>query len=495
MASVDKFALNIPNKWTPLKEWRIKGGQAIAVPVQHEDGREGVYREIREPMSEVSRKRFQRELEILSRKVQHRAVVTLFDWAADVERPWYISELGDPFDKWWSNSKRKLEQDSESLVRQAVSVLLELSSALSVCHDNRIVHRDIKPKNIIMKKGVAEPWPILIDFGIAHDEDGDRLTPADQAVGNARFSPDIMRSRLEEVAPWLDVFDLGQLLIWMLDKNAPKGHWQRPVHWKYAVYIDGIPEELQLSVKAFTAACSFQATSPANGTQVVELLDKLFPPQLPTTVGRLDPNIITNAKRRGETTRILTTTQLQEEIQSSAPLAEKVYCDLRDTLRSVLDEISEQEPSVRVKLDNPFSYQIVGATDLFWMCVGPPEHDIQLRIKMKIVPWCDALPQDKSNRDFWQQHMPKDAICFTFALEGGVIQAHNTQYLDGKWVTIRRNGSIYLHPLSAAFGNYSNNDLGGSVKGPGLVASMNDVRSFVISLFSNEKYWEYIATA
>ena len=91
--------------------------------------------------------------------------------------------------------------------------------------------------------------------------------------------------------------------------------------------------------------------------------------------------------------------------------------------------------------------------------------------------------------------MPTDAICFTFALEGGVVEAYNSQFLEGKWITIRRDGSIYLHPLSAAFGNYSDNDLGGSAQGPGVLASMNEVRAFAISLFSNDKYWEYIATA
>ncbi len=301
-----------------------------------------------------------------------------------------------------------------------------------------------------------------------------------------------MRSRLEDVPPWLDVFDLAQLLIWMLDKKAPKDHWQRPVHWKYAVYDDGIPEELRLSVRAFTAACSAQVTSPADGAQVIELLDKLFPRRLPTTASRIDPNRIINAKRRGETLRLLADAELQEEIQSSAPLGEKVYRDLRDTLCSVLDEISEQESSVRKKLDNPFDYQIAGATDLFWVSVGPPECNIQLRIKTKIVPWSDPLPQHRSDRAFWQRYMPKDAICFTFALEGGVVQAHNTQYLEGRWITIRRNGSIYLHPLSASFGNFSNNDLGGSAEGPGAVASMTDLRAFVISVLTNEKYWEYI---
>ena len=61
---------------------------------------------MKDPMSEVARARFRRELEILSSKVQHRAVVTLFDWSADLERPWYISELGAPFDQWWSQLKK-----------------------------------------------------------------------------------------------------------------------------------------------------------------------------------------------------------------------------------------------------------------------------------------------------------------------------------------------------------------------------------------------------
>lgn len=486
---------NIPEKWAPLKGRDMKsGGQATVVPVRREDGREGVYRQIKKSMSEDSRKRFQRELAILSSRVQHRAIVTLFEWNADTARPWYISELGNPFKAWWLNRRKELGQDPDALVEQAVSTLLELSSALSVCHDIGVVHRDIKVSNLIVKRGVPKPWPILIDFGVAHDEGGERLTPADQAVGNARFSPDVMRYRLEEVPPWLDVFDLGQLLIWMLDEKAPKHHWQRPVHWKYVVYGDRISEKLQLSIKAFTAACSNQTTSPADGAQVVRLLHKLFPKQLPKNAGRIDPNAIANAKRHGEAVKQLNNAELQEEVRSGAPLAEKIYLDLRDTVLSVLHELSEQESSTQILSDSQFGYQIIGATDLLWVSVGPPKYNIQLRIKAKIVPWCDPLPQNRSNRDFWQKYMPEDAICFTFALEGGVVQAGNTQYLEGKWVTIRRDGSLYLHPLSASFGNFSDNDLGGSAEGPGMIASMDDVRTFAVSVLTNERYWEYIAT-
>ena len=485
----------LPPHWKRLPQKSLQGGQATAFPVRHEDGREGVYREIKDPISQVDRARFCRGLEILSSKVHHRAIVTLFDWSEDSDRLWYLSELGDPFNVWWSRLKADLKEDPTALVDRAVSVLVELSSALSTCHDHGVVHRDIKPKNLVVKRGVPEPWPILIDFGLAHAETETRLTPLDQAVGNARFSPDIMRNHLERVPPWLDVFDLAQLLIWMLDDKAPKDHWERPVHWKYAIYSDALPEDLVLSIRAFTAACSTQDTSPVNGAEVVELLGRLFPPQLAPTGGRINASTIVNAKRRGEATKLLNESAVVEEVQSCAPLGEKIYLALRDTLHSVLQEISEWELSAKVVFDNPFHYQIIGATDLLCVSVGQQPHNIQLRIKAKIVPWSATPPANERNRAFWQKHLPEDAICFTFALEGGVVEAHNTRYLEGRWVTIHRDGSIYMHPLSASFGRYGNNDLGGSAEGPGVPASVIDVRDFAVSVLASEKFWEYIAAS
>ena len=418
--------------------------------------------------------------------------MTLHAWSADIERPWYISELGNPFETWWKRQRRKFHDEPESLVESATSVLAELSSALSVCHANGIVHRDIKPKNLVMKRGVSPTWPILIDFGIAHDEQGPRLTSPDDAVGNARFSPDIMRTRVDAVTPWLDIFDLAQLLMWMLDIKPAKHHWQRPIHWKYAAYDERISEEAQRAIRAFTAACSNSTTGPSDGAQAANLLDTLFPQQPLTRAAKLDPRAIIAAKRRGESTKLLANAAIAEEVEAAAPLAERVYEDLKATLAGVLDELSAHETSTRTLVDNPFEYRIVGATDLYWVSVGPMACDIQLRLKSKVVPWSEPLPGKKSNRDHWQQHMPQDAICFAFALEGGVVHAHNTGYLAGRWITIRRDGALYMHPLSARFGPYGDNDLGGSVEGPGTIASMNDIREFAISVFSDPSYWEYV---
>ena len=471
----------------------MKGGQATAVPVRHADGREGVYRELLEPMTKVSRQRFQRELKILSERVEHRAVVTLHEWSADIDRPWYLSELGNPFETWWKRQRRKFHDEPEKLVESATSVIAELASALSICHGNAIVHRDIKPKNLVMKRGVSPTWPILIDFGIAHDEQGPRLTSPDDAVGNARFSPDIMRTRVDAVTPWLDIFDLAQLLMWMLDIKPAKHHWQRPIHWKYAAYDERISEEAQRAIRAFTAACSNPTTGPNDGAQAANLLDNLFPQQPPTRDAKLDPRAIIAAKRRGESTKLLANAAIAEEVEAAAPLAERVYGDLKATLAGLLDELSAHDTSTSTIVDNPFEYRIVGATDLYWVSVGPPACNIQLRLKSKVVPWSEPLPGKKSNRDHWQQHMPQDAICFAFALEGGVIQAHNTQYLAGRWITIGRDGALYMHPLSAAFGPYGDNDLGGSVEGPGTIASIDDIRQFAISVFTDAAFWEYVA--
>ncbi len=124
--------------------WIVRGsrttsGQAITIPVRHEDGRRGVYRELKTPLTEVDIRRFRRELRLLSQRVQHQSIVTLFDWAADWDAHWYISERGDPFPRWWRRKKSELIKDPRALVDCAVSVLHDLSSALAVCHANGIV--------------------------------------------------------------------------------------------------------------------------------------------------------------------------------------------------------------------------------------------------------------------------------------------------------------------------------------------------------------------
>ena len=50
-----------------------------------------------------------------------------------------------------------------------------------------------------------------------------------------------------------------------------------------------------------------------------------------------------------------------------------------------------------------------------------------------------------------------------------------------------------MHRLSASFGPYSNNDLGGSVEGPSEASSAQEIAAYTLSVLTKSKYWEYIA--
>ncbi|MDE0523335.1 MAG: protein kinase [Boseongicola sp.] len=492
LQTMEEISELLPVGWSAKK--RLKGGgQANATVVRHSDGREGVFRTLKDSHNARSRERFCREIGILCGRVEHRSLVKIFEWCLDGETPWYIGELGDSFERWWCQWKRRKGRTSAEVVNMAVWVVRELASALALCHREGIIHRNIKPKNVVVKRGEEDPWPILIDFGVAYDECSPRLTPTSDAVGNARFSRDIMRMRVEEVRPWLDVFELGQLMIWMLDADAPKAHWSRPVHWNHAKYPNDIGEDSLMAIRGFTAVYSTETVAPRDGSECVKLLSALFADGERNGTSEKDSvGRIARAKRQGMAKRLLIDQALAAELEAGAPLAEAVYSDLRRTLLSLCDVIREEEPSLAVDVENEFDCRVVGATDLFWMRVGEDNASIQLRVKCKVVPWSEPGLHHKSNVEFWRKHLPKDAICFTFAIEGGVVAAGNIRYLQGRWPTILRGGGLNLHSLEAGFGPYSNNDLGGSANDDGTPATMADVRAFAESVLTDEEYWTHV---
>ena len=139
----------LPDGWSAKGSLR-SGGQANVTVVRHEDGREGVFRALKMPVSPTERQRFGREIEILSNRVKHRSLVRILEWSVETQTPWYIGELGDSFESWWRQWKGKEGRTPEDVIGKAVWITRELSSALAECHLEGIVHRDVKPKNIVI---------------------------------------------------------------------------------------------------------------------------------------------------------------------------------------------------------------------------------------------------------------------------------------------------------------------------------------------------------
>lgn len=488
--------MNIPAGWVVDAKTLRRGGQASTLYVRDGDDREGVFRALKGRVTRKARERFRREVGILSGGlVQHRSVVRLLDSDVHAERPWYISERGDPFVEWWQNWKTGYA-DPEVVVDRAINTVRQLADALGMCHEHSIVHRDVKPMNLVVKRGGQESWPILIDFGLAYENESARLTDSDERVGNRRFSPDPARSRMEDVPAWLDVFALAQLAIWMLDEQvSARGSWPRPLHWRYAKYHPGLGQETLLAVNAFTAACASESSAPLNGTQCVELLNRLFPGDglEPPASSTKQLQEMRTGRRRGAATKKLTAARIAEELESSAGLAGTTYRYLREAILSVAEEIRNAGERVSVIVDNDFRFGLIGATDLLWLVAGPSDVNVQIRVKVKAIPAATPPPSLAGNVEHWRRHLPDDAICFGFAIEGGVVAAHNVTYLDGRWITVGRTGGLYIHRLSASFGRYADNDLGGSVEGTGESSSAQEVAAYVLSVLTNAKYWEYIA--
>jgi hypothetical protein len=158
------------------------------------------------------------EVELLA-SLNHHALVTLFDAGVDeidgCERTFLVMELVDG-----PTLSARIEQGPIARV-DVCRMAVDLAEALHVVHASGIVHRDIKPGNVLLN---ASPLPTheftakLADFGIAHLMDSTRLTAAGGLVGTAAYlSPE--QARGVAPAPASDVYSLGLVLLESLTRT------------------------------------------------------------------------------------------------------------------------------------------------------------------------------------------------------------------------------------------------------------------------------------
>ncbi len=175
-----------------------------------------VYRAIHEPLQrEVAIKelpgdaaknkeavsRFRREALALA-GFRHQNIVTLYDLIEKGDALYMVMELVD------GPTLGDLLKEGALPPEVAAVVATQIAAALEQAHFTRIIHRDLKPSNVmITKTGEVK----LMDFGIAKDEDLDKLTRTGTAVGTpAYMSPEQCTGG--EVDARSDIYSLGVLL-------------------------------------------------------------------------------------------------------------------------------------------------------------------------------------------------------------------------------------------------------------------------------------------
>lgn len=143
--------------------------------------------------------RFRREARVAA-GLSHPNLIDIYDFAGGAERPYLVMEYV-PGENLAERKQRGDEVECERLAR-------ELLGALAHIHAAGIVHRDVKPQNVLIAPdGSAK----LIDFGIALTEDATALTQTGHLLGTARFiAPEVMRG--EAATEQSDLYSCGVVL-------------------------------------------------------------------------------------------------------------------------------------------------------------------------------------------------------------------------------------------------------------------------------------------
>jgi len=150
--------------------------------------------------------RFQAELSVMQGN-NGKFFPKIYDARLDGDRPYYVMEyfkngaLSEGLIETWSLADK-------------VRFYLYLILAVTYANNEGVIHRDLKPGNILV---TDDKLPRVTDFGICYiDDRGERQTLVDEAVGSFRFmAPEMEDGRAEEIGQQTDIYSLGKIGYWL----------------------------------------------------------------------------------------------------------------------------------------------------------------------------------------------------------------------------------------------------------------------------------------
>ncbi len=162
----------------------------------------------------VTADRFLREISFLS-KIDHPNISKLLDYGENDWLVYYVmSYVEGP------TLREHLQRVKQTSVRDTLRIAEDLLSALSYAHELGIVHRDVKPDNVVLAAG----GPVLMDFGIARaiaQSGQDRLTRSGFAVGTSTYMSPEQVAGEDDIDHRSDFYSLGCVLFECLAGRPP----------------------------------------------------------------------------------------------------------------------------------------------------------------------------------------------------------------------------------------------------------------------------------
>ncbi|WP_367324255.1 serine/threonine-protein kinase [Streptomyces sp. HUAS ZL42] len=145
-------------------------------------------------------------------RVANRNVVTVYDVATQDGRPWIVMELVRGI-----SLAELLDAEGPLSPQRAAHIGAEVLAALRSAHEAGVLHRDVKPANVLMAN---DGRVVLTDFGIATVEGSSALTMTGEVIGSPEFlAPERALGRTP--GPESDLWSLGVLLYAAVEGNSP----------------------------------------------------------------------------------------------------------------------------------------------------------------------------------------------------------------------------------------------------------------------------------
>ncbi|MGB7207925.1 MAG: serine/threonine-protein kinase [Pyrinomonadaceae bacterium] len=277
MANTKKNSGEVINsRWKITETLSSNSGQAHTYKVrdlQNESDEKEYVIKLLKKINDKTLARFKNEIKA-SLTLEHPNIVRAVDSKyEDASEPYLVMD----YCSGGELNKKKIENLS---LKKKLEMFESVCEGIAHAHENKVIHRDIKPRNIFLTDQ-KNKTPLIGDFGICFFEEDEnneeRLTAIRETVGAKSFRPPESEFGIvENVNPSFDVYSLGKLLYWFLSNgdvpirehyshekfDLRNGNSEQAIYFAYEIFDKSIREE---TTERYT-----------NATEMLEDLRKLM---------------------------------------------------------------------------------------------------------------------------------------------------------------------------------------------------------------------------
>ncbi len=164
--------------------------------------------------------RFKREAEMASR-LHHPNIITIYDFGKTAEGLcYYVMEMLEG-----ESLRERIKREGPFTLRQAAAIIEQSAAGVAHAHHSNVIHRDLKPHNIMLTSVDGNEYVKVLDFGLVkalEQEEEEQLTSTGQVLGTPQYMPPEQAGG-EVVDQRSDLFSLTGVFYYCLTGHSPYG--------------------------------------------------------------------------------------------------------------------------------------------------------------------------------------------------------------------------------------------------------------------------------